>query len=146
MTELNKARIIPARAGFTVPGKWSTMGTQDHPRSRGVYMGARALTSSPEGSSPLARGLHSLPLVFSLRLGIIPARAGFTMRWTAAGPPTADHPRSRGVYLDGGRLGLPCGGSSPLARGLPLISQLNASPPGIIPARAGFTHLPSLRW
>ena len=49
---------------------------------------------------------------------IIPARAGFTLRRHFEGAVRADHPRSRGVYVD--LLSLPCrgGGSSPLARGL----------------------------
>ena len=51
-------RIIPARAGFTrydlqPEDKW-----RDHPRSRGVYMRARAGIAWRSGSSPLARGLR----------------------------------------------------------------------------------------
>ena len=53
--------------------------------------------------------------------GIIPARAGFT---------AADHARALG-----GR------GSSPLARGLPIIGVRASAGMGIIPARAGFTTL-----
>ena len=30
-------RIIPARAGFTIPGVSTQFTAQDHPRSRGVY-------------------------------------------------------------------------------------------------------------
>ena len=51
-----------------------------------------------------------------------------------------DHPRSRGVYVtltDDFRREQ---GSSPLARGLPLVSELPARAIGIIPARAGFTQ------
>ena len=72
-----------------------------------------------EGSSPLARGLRA-GLVGQVRpVGIIPARAGFT-GWARGHLTLAwDHPRSRGVYVQG-----------------------RHSPPGglgIIPARAGFT-------
>ena len=51
----------------------------DHPRSRGVYEFPSILTAWNAGSSPLARGLqHGLRLARVL-LGIIPARAGFTL-------------------------------------------------------------------
>ena len=50
-------RIIPARAGFTTstvrPGATGT----DHPRSRGVYDISKMRPGTPDGSSPLARGL-----------------------------------------------------------------------------------------
>ena len=72
--------IIPARAGFTPPGRRGHGRRWDHPRSRGVY----AVTASPaapdRGSSPLARGLHPAPRREPADLGIIPARAGFTDR------------------------------------------------------------------
>ena len=70
---------------------------------------------------------------------IIPARAGFT------GPPAArraeiwDHPRSRGVYMRTIPTPRCTQGSSPLARGLPLIAAAAEDLDGIIPARAGFT-------
>ena len=73
------------------------------------------------GSSPLARGLLVGLRDAVLKVGIIPARAGFT-------PPNwrrimlrGDHPRSRGVYRSG--------------RSRPVHS------PWIIPARAGFTRM-----
>ena len=50
----------------------------DHPRSRGVYAGRECLRPQVPGSSPLARGLHSGRGSDRGRLGIIPARAGFT--------------------------------------------------------------------
>ena len=57
-----KARIIPARAGFTSGdclrrGPWS-----DHPRSRGVYDVRPGDLMTFDGSSPLARGLPFLRL------------------------------------------------------------------------------------
>ena len=51
-------RIIPARAGFTRPRERNPHGTQDHPRSRGVYGRFRVVGYRP--------------------FRIIPARAGFT--------------------------------------------------------------------
>ena len=73
-------RIIPARAGFTVPFCSGAFLAPDHPRSRGVYA--------------LIERLH-------LRLHrIIPARAGFTKANEWGGTNKWDHPRSRGVYMD----------------------------------------------
>ena len=72
--------------------------------------------------------------------GIIPARAGFTVRCAVSGVGARDHPRSRGVYVVVLTSVAHRRGSSPLARGLrrrpvPLVLGL-----GIIPARAGFTQ------
>ena len=111
----------------------------DHPRSRGVYDEGGWPEPGLWGSSPLARGLHlPLPLAPNDR-GIIPARAGFTLRPGAGRPPGGDHPRSRGVYKSvwvapDGRVG-----SSPLARGLLTALTTFAGTVRIIPARAGFT-------
>ena len=92
------------------------------------------------GSSPLARGLRAGGHDLRPPHRIIPARAGFT----TPGPDHAlrgrDHPRSRGVYGPTTRpSGRPCG-SSPLARGLRQARRDHPLPPGIIPARAGFTR------
>ena len=115
---LEGRRIIPARAGFT-RSRWAgRRGSGDHPRSRGVY--ARDAHDGPrgQGSSPLARGLPCFLLTHAQSIGIIPARAGFTIQTTRLSYLNADHPRSRGVYLvkgQGRKIGV---GSSPLARGL----------------------------
>ena len=96
-------------------------------------------TAARTGSSPLARGLRG-PLSFVDRLArIIPARAGFTRPGTAAYSPSADHPRSRGVYQSRRPIPASTTGSSPLARGLPPVAGAAAAAGGIIPARAGFT-------
>ena len=91
------------------------------------------------GSSPLARGLPVIRLGTPKRPGIIPARAGFTFSPTLALECPADHPRSRGVYSSPPRPRSDPRGSSPLARGLPLLTAQKGAPHGIIPARAGFT-------
>ena len=54
----HRARIIPARAGFTTI--------------------ADLVIEATEGSSPLARGLHSIVFTPVSSTRIIPARAGFT--------------------------------------------------------------------
>ena len=113
---------------------------RDHPRSRGVYLWYYATDENGVGSSPLARGLPLLgpPAVIVGR--IIPARAGFTTRGGVKAAPKPDHPRSRGVYGDGGAGGRNPGGSSPLARGLHGRREGGEAGCGIIPARAGFTR------
>ena len=113
------------------------------------------------GSSPLARGLRHGKRPRQRRLGIIPARAGFTSFLVMKGPVapdhprsrgvyhlidehlqacSVDHPRSRGVYLLQSSASLRGIGSSPLARGLPCREPTIRNIPGIIPARAGFTQ------
>ena len=131
--------IIPARAGFTRSPAPTTTGSGDHPRSRGVYCGGRLCSPERCGSSPLARGLRGRMKVKELLDGIIPARAGFTPRHTKRLRHYRDHPRSRGVYDHGATADRRCRGSSPLARGLPRPLGVRQAPPGIIPARAGFT-------
>ena len=58
---------------------WTTLGAQDHPRSRGVYIRKAVKAADPDGSSPLARGLPARLARGSLGSRIIPARAGFTL-------------------------------------------------------------------
>ena len=173
-------RIIPARAGFTVERGFQCGEEQDHPRSRGVYGRLRGQELHVDGSSPLARGLlegtrwltrqaadhprsrgvyparwvamflisGSSPLARGLlvavhrelsRIGIIPARAGFTHPLPRRSGRFRDHPRSRGVYSHVRHLSCVRLGSSPLARGLPCRSPIANHCVGIIPARAGFT-------
>ena len=118
------ARIIPARAGFTIPSTSPRSVRWDHPRSRGVYLPRWACEALAEGSSPLARGLPG-------PLGSRSSR-------------TRDHPRSRGVYRRKVRDGRIPAGSSPLARGLPRAGAPRRGWTGIIPARAGFTTMKGL--
>ena len=113
---------------------------KDHPRSRGVYVYPIAGQCTGVGSSPLARGLRvSRGLSARLRR-IIPARAGFTPMALASASTLEDHPRSRGVYAVIDQLASDEAGSSPLARGLRHAARGHHRPPGIIPARAGFTR------
>ena len=158
--ERDDIRIIPARAGFTNPASTCHSRSQDHPRSRGVYISPCGLADNIAGSSPLARGLQ--------------------IRLSPMVPAAPDHPRSRGVYpiffwprgirrgssplargllprevydfVDNRIIPARAGftwdvvicqvgfhGSSPLARGLPINNEITIEPQGIIPARAGFT-------
>ena len=133
------AGIIPARAGFTVLVRAMGVAPADHPRSRGVYPSGAFTTQSPDGSSPLARGLHRPGSRVARGAGIIPARAGFTLGCGCVLAGWRDHPRSRGVYGRTTRTSSMSRGSSPLARGLPGLAGGDGSAVGIIPARAGFT-------
>ena len=132
-------RIIPARAGFTAPVKQNPGNGGDHPRSRGVYVFASGSAKKWPGSSPLARGLPADEAPTGARVGIIPARAGFTPQSYSGNQSGWDHPRSRGVYEFCERPSCEVSGSSPLARGLRALPGLRHPMGGIIPARAGFT-------
>ena len=133
-------RIIPARAGFTGPRSSRPAGTQDHPRSRGVYWNSVTCIIERMGSSPLARGLPRAHALLSGGPRIIPARAGFTHGGANEVAVLGDHPRSRGVYISVCRLVTVETGSSPLARGLPFRLRGGGRSRRIIPARAGFTR------
>ena len=132
-------RIIPARAGFTNDAGFDTGDARDHPRSRGVYSLYQAAQRGDAGSSPLARGLPATGAIPGETLGIIPARAGFTLSSRTPENRWEDHPRSRGVYSTWASVAMMHAGSSPLARGLPVRDLDLAFPQRIIPARAGFT-------
>ena len=132
--------IIPARAGFTGRHPHRGSPTPDHPRSRGVYTPASPWSRRATGSSPLARGLRERRDRPVDQDRIIPARAGFTMRFSSLPSPPVDHPRSRGVYqIIAAEISRRLG-SSPLARGLPAALAQQVDVGGIIPARAGFTE------
>ena len=78
--------------------------------------------------------------------GIIPARAGFTYSPVWVGGSGKDHPRSRGVYGETTCPRRVQGGSSPLARGLPVLGAQVIHQARIIPARAGFTPRRRKSW
>ena len=120
---IESARIIPARAGFTVLNRGDEIEEWDHPRSRGVYSGPPVAGTRGSGSSPLARGLLPATHERSLNVGIIPARAGFTVSREGFSAWIEDHPRSRGVYTIKYIHEYNREGSSPLARGLRLNVQ-----------------------
>ena len=77
----------------------------------------------------------------ALEVGIIPARAGFTLTEFNNSKSIGDHPRSRGVYNDFKSKVITAHGSSPLARGLQAQMAAQTAYNRIIPARAGFTPL-----
>ena len=173
--------IIPACAGFTRWGRgrgrrrrdhprlrgvycrpWRrAVSRRDHPRLRGVYFVVTDAEGGREGSSPLARGLHSVGDGRDRDARIIPACAGFTRSTVSGRIGIRDHPRLRGVYCRPWRravsrrdhprlrgvyqipgMNINClVGSSPLARGLLAARLRSVRRSGIIPACAGFTPI-----
>ena len=132
-------RIIPALAGNTTGGLARSVRKQDHPRSRGEYLGVFRLSSPARGSSPLSRGILAYVKHTVVHAGIIPALAGNTGAVRSCTPSPADHPRSRGEYVC---LLSVCGvreGSSPLSRGILVGPGSHQPHHGIIPALAGNT-------
>ena len=112
-------RLIPARAGNTRSGAFSSVSKSAHPRSRGEHKLTRKGDPAHIGSSPLARGTLSW-----WRRGILALPA---------------HPRSRGEHCYGVLDFAPLPGSSPLARGTPGFRSSIFSSFRLIPARAGNT-------
>ena len=91
------------------------------------------------GSSPLARGTRVLGVLLGCAVGLIPARAGNTgFLYVPRALPRA-HPRSRGEHLENDAMPTGEQGSSPLARGTPLMLIVQQAVTGLIPARAGNT-------
>ena len=135
-----QARIIPARAGFTLGCAPSRRAIGDHPRSRGVYSSGRSGSSPGPGSSPLARGLPADPLRRAPSSGIIPARAGFTVDHAPTGTVRARIIPARAGFTVGTTVRDDAGRDHPRSRGVYFQSRRRwGARPGIIPARAGFT-------
>ena len=97
------------------------------------------------GSSPLARGGPGAALPERQGPGLIPAGAGRTSTGHAPRPASRAHPRWRGAD-NGGTVQLAGrAGSSPLARGGPVVGRPGPAVAGLIPAGAGRTPPPALR-
>ena len=73
--------IIPAYAGSTPsrPGRWRSRG--DHPRVCGEHVYSNAKLPLALGSSPRMRGAHDVDHALGVRVGIIPAYAGSTLKY-----------------------------------------------------------------
>ena len=132
-------RLIPARAGNTLPAPWMRKCAAAHPRSRGEHSRKPAIDRLVIGSSPLARGTPTRRIGAARRFRLIPARAGNTKISPLGVLNMTAHPRSRGEHCSGVRLLALFAGSSPLARGTlrPIARDTRAV--RLIPARAGNT-------
>ena len=114
-------RLIPARAGNTRKENTKWVATAAHPRSRGEHPHTVKLTGAITGSSPLARGTLRQMSHHPRTNRLIPARAGNTDFLIIIISPSSAHPRSRGEHCVGMFPALSQSGSSPLARGTPLL-------------------------
>ena len=98
LAALAAGRFIPARAGNTSWSRGRGRGGTVHPRSRGEHLYDDLDDGVKDGSSPLARGTHTMPRRDLVVIRFIPARAGNTAapRFRAGRSPV--HPRSRGEH------------------------------------------------
>ena len=133
--------LIPARAGKTQGFIPALAGNRAHPRACGenppwVWTAPRPAGSSPRvrGKPPRVRGKHQ-------RSGLIPARAGKTSFWAAAGVFAGAHPRACGENRAVSMRVDVRGGSSPRVRGKLRGVAGCGGVHGLIPARAGKTRL-----
>ena len=116
-------RLIPARAGNTENQSACGSIHAAHPRSRGEHSSIPRMMTRAPGSSPLARGtLFQTPATRSQQR-LIPARAGNTFAAAPVRTRAAAHPRSRGEHLCLGIWRYRQHGSSPLARGTPVLDR-----------------------
>ena len=111
-----------------------------HPRSRGEnYATARNL-ARPSGSSPLTRGKRIQEHTDQVGIRLIPAHAGKTATPRFRLYRRGAHPRSRGENVRIAQYSPPSGGSSPLTRGKPDLSEVGGTLARLIPAHAGKTR------
>ena len=137
------ARLIPAHAGKTSPGRGRPQWCAAHPRSRGENNENGDIPSVGQGSSPLTRGKRPRPGEPPRILRLIPAHAGKTLQVHRARWQPRAHPRSRGENPAPKPGGLGRIGSSPLTRGKPKEELCTALKARLIPAHAGKTVLAS---
>ena len=132
-------RLIPARAGNTTEPPPALPPCWAHPRLRGEHALAQLLGTRKGGSSPLARGTHSIVFELVHHHRLIPARAGNTFvacNWWCELPA---HPRSRGEHARHGNYRDELFGSSPLTRGALTMLVWSLALARLIPAHAGST-------
>ena len=139
VAQLERSRLIPARAGNTPLSAPCYFLAPAHPRSRGEHGKPAREKGRRPGSSPLARGTLFCVRENLTEVRLIPARAGNTLHRSPRCPSVAAHPRSRGEHHSGIPSTLPVPGSSPLARGTLPLRDSYSKPLRLIPARAGNT-------
>ncbi len=132
-------RLIPARAGSTPSRPGRRARPTAHPRSRGEHGAYITDNGDGTGSSPLARGARARRPPVGRTVGLIPARAGSTVRDGCSLVAGRAHPRSRGEHNPWIARRLRTIGSSPLARGARAGGSSSLASRRLIPARAGST-------
>ena len=134
-------RLIPARAGKTRCTHARVPPLRAHPRACGENAGGAHPRLGPGGSSPRVRG-KLRPGAHRLRaLGLIPARAGKTRCHRGCHLLLRAHPRACGENVVCSTTSFTFPGSSPRVRGKRTPRPSAPKPVGLIPARAGKTHL-----
>ncbi|EPD31455.1 hypothetical protein HMPREF9238_01229 [Gleimia europaea ACS-120-V-Col10b] len=131
--------VIPACAGSTPSARTRTPTGRGHPRMRGEHVFSRCFFPCDPGSSPHARGALFLFTRWQRIRGVIPACAGSTAGGSKERQGRSGHPRMRGEHDSDKSLVCGSKGSSPHARGAPLIGVAAERGTGVIPACAGST-------
>ena len=114
---LDKARLIPARAGKTTRGRRRRWPCPAHPRAGGENSPRFFPPRTPRGSSPRGRGKLAGHQACHASGRLIPARAGKTSWSRSAGPGASAHPRAGGENTDPRIASGLEAGSSPRGRG-----------------------------
>ena len=133
--------LIPARAGKTGrSGSPACLGPA-HPRAGGENGVNPAQVTGAAGSSPRGRGKRGGRVPRRRPCGLIPARAGKTAAYSLLVRRSAAHPRAGGENSRIACASSTVSGSSPRGRGKRGQDGREAHASGLIPARAGKTHL-----
>ena len=129
--------ITPACAGKSKIQKPLVLGRRDHPRVRGEKTYWLSRWARFSGSPPRARGKVAMTLFNLVHLGITPACAGKSRRWSSLAVQNRDHPRVRGEKHQLSEATRAAEGSPPRARGKASDSCGASAFTGITPACAG---------
>ena len=135
-----RVRLIPACAGSTSPGTRGATGSRAHPRMRGEHSAAGVLACLVAGSSPHARGAQGSCGEGPVSDRLIPACAGSTVFLPRDELHLRAHPRMRGEHPSIITRPARVAGSSPHARGAPVVHVRLGGGVGLIPACAGSTR------
>ena len=135
----DSARLIPARAGKTLPRSHRETDVWAHPRAGGENWIYASEKSAGAGSSPRGRGKRGCRRRRPWRVRLIPARAGKTTRTKRRARPRRAHPRAGGENREGAHRIVVAVGSSPRGRGKLIDRDGRTEDQRLIPARAGKT-------
>ena len=132
-------RLIPARAGKTCCRWRGHRRGRAHPRACGENDQDNDPLGRDRGSSPRVRGKRMGTGLLTVRLRLIPARAGKTFWLNSNVFVLGAHPRACGENRLRGRFPLADQGSSPRVRGKLVMGPRLIAVLRLIPARAGKT-------
>ena len=143
-SESRAHRLIPARAGKTSHALAARGSRSAHPRACGENALAARTAVATSGSSPRVRGKHSGRPRRHPQRRLIPARAGKTGVPPIRPETNRAHPRACGEnHQESARMRVERG-SSPRVRGKLRYRADVEDRRGLIPARAGKTHIPEM--